>query len=95
MFITIRVLKNQKNHREEKSPRMFCFSYLSLCDKLPQNSDQKSTTVVLPPQDSVGWLKFARVVLLALCAAWDSDCSHSAEKSLSWNEDGLFAVSTD
>lgn len=92
MFITNKSLKNQKTTEKKRAPRMFCFSYLSLCDKLPQNSDLKEQLLYYL-SGFCGLAGFARVVLLALCAV-DSDCSHP-QCPLSWNEDGLFAVSTD
>ena len=71
---------------------MFCFSYLSLHDKLPQNSDLKEQLFHYL-SGSYELAGFRRVVLLALCAV-DSDCNHP-QCPLSWNVDGLFAVSTD
>lgn len=47
MFITNKSLKNQKTTEKKRAPRMFCFSYLSLCDKLPQNSDLKEQLLLL------------------------------------------------
>lgn len=71
---------------------MFCFSYLSLHDKLPQNSDLREQLFYYLS----GFCElagFRRVVLLALCAV-GSDCNYP-QCPLSWDVDGLLAASTD
>ena len=75
MFITNKSLTEKK-----RAPRIFCFSYLSLSDKLLQISDLKEELFYYL-SGFCGLAGFRRVVLLALCAV-DSDCSHPVSTEL-------------